>query len=427
MLATCCCLLLCDPLPGRIFSLSESHKLIILSYAAHRDLIHTIHLHNNHPFHQRSGSLSANAWWVTLHHDTTAAASATFNTPHTSSFSPHLPTLLVLPFQAADPCLSPSLIMASFDLLHVAALIGILAIFFFASSPLLSVYQLFLRPAKKLRNYGQYAIVTGATDGIGRAYAFQLAKQGMSLLLVSRTQERLTETENAIKAKYPKAIVKSYVLDASKFTPEAQQAFTTYLESNKLDIGVLLNNVGFSYSHPDYFDRVARESVQHLIDLNVTAMSIMTHIVLPIMLKKRKGCIVNIASFAALIPAPMLTQYSASKAYINNFTSGLSYEYANKGINFQAQCPLFVTSKLSKIRTATIATPTPETYAAAGIKAFGYETISIPYWPHALQNRILMMIPEPILARIVISIHTAVKVKAIKKKEREENAQGKTE
>ena len=318
--------------------------------------------------------------------------------------------------------------MAYFDLLHIAALIGTAVLFFFfVSSPLLSVYQLFLRPAKKLRNYGQYAIVTGATDGIGRAYAFQLAKQGMSLLLVSRTQERLSETEAAIKQRYPKAIIKTYLLDLAKFDQQAQQALTSYLDSNKLDIGVLLNNVGFSYSHPDYFDRLARESVQHLLDLNVTATTVMTHIVLPYMLKKRKGCIVNISSYSGIVPSPLLAQYAASKAYINNLTSGLSYEYADKGIHFQAQCPLFVSSKLSKIRKVDLMVPSPDTYAAAGIKAFGYEVISIPYWPHALQNRVVQTVPEVLQARIIASIHTGIKIKAIKKKERQQNEQGKTE
>jgi len=317
--------------------------------------------------------------------------------------------------------------MATFDLLHIAALIGTAALLFFLSTPLLSVYRLFLRPGKKLRNYGQYAIVTGATDGIGRAYAFQLAKQGMSLLLVSRTQEKLNETEAAIKQRHPKAIVKTYMLDMAQFDEAAQQAFTHYLDTHKLDVGVLLNNVGFSYSHPDYFDKLARSSVQQLIELNVTATTLMTHILLPYMIKKRKGCIVNVASFAAIVPSPLLSQYSASKAYINNLTSGLSYEYADKGIRFQAQCPLFVTSKLSKIRTATLATPSPDTYAAAGIKAFGYEVISIPYWPHALQHRLIQLIPEPLQARIIKAIHTGIKLKAIKKKEREANAQGKTE
>ena len=317
--------------------------------------------------------------------------------------------------------------MATFDLLHIAALIGTAALFFVVSSPLVSLYRLFLRPGKKLRNYGQYAIVTGATDGIGRAYAFQLAKQGMSLLLVSRTQERLSETEAAIKARYPKAIVKTYVLDMEHFDSAAQQQLTAYLDTQKLDIGVLLNNVGFSYSHPDYFDRVARESVHKLIDLNVTSTTLMTHIVLPYLLKKRKGCVVNMASYAGIVPSPLLSQYAASKAYINNFTSGLSYEYAEKGIHFQSQCPLFVTSKLSKIRTATFMTPSPDTYAAAGIKAFGYEVISIPYWPHALQNRVVQLVPELLQARIIKGTHAAIKLKAIKKKEREANAQGKTQ
>ena len=315
--------------------------------------------------------------------------------------------------------------MATFDYLHLLAAVGVVTLLFFIESPILAIYRLFLRPAKRLRDYGQYAVVTGATDGIGRAFAFQLAKQGMSLVLIARSPERLSATEADIKKKYPSATIKTFTLDFDAFTPEAQAALTAFL--TPLPIGVLLNNVGHSYSHPEYYDLVARSSIQTMIHLNVQATSIMIHIVLPLMLAKRRGCIVNISSFAALLSSPMLSQYSATKAYVNNLTRGLQAEYAGRGIDFQAQCPLFVTSKLSKIRTATIATPAPSTYAAAAVKAFGYELISIPYWPHALQNAALQMVPEVLMNRIVIAIHTGIKKKAQKKGENRTNAQGKTE
>ena len=315
--------------------------------------------------------------------------------------------------------------MSSFDYLHLLAYVGVLSLLYFIPSPLLSLYRLFLRPAKKLRAYGQFAIVTGATDGIGRAFAFQLAKQGMSLVLISRSADKLSATEADIKKKYPSAVIKTYPLDFDHFTPDAQRALEAFLAP--LDVGVLLNNVGTSYSHPEYYHAVARESIQSMIHLNVQSTSLMIHIVLPSMLSKRRGCIVNISSFAALISSPMLSQYSATKAYVNNLTRGLQAEYANRGIDFQAQCPLFVTSKLSKIRQSSLITPSPSTYAAAGIKAFGYELISIPYWPHALQNRILQLVPEVLMNPIVILTHSAIKKKAEMKGEKRTNAQGKTQ
>jgi 17beta-estradiol 17-dehydrogenase / very-long-chain 3-oxoacyl-CoA reductase len=332
------------------------------------------------------------------------------------------------PFLMTSTVPSPSSLhspMSDFDYLHILAYIGLLSLLFFIPSPLLSLYRLFLRPAKNLRLYGQWAVITGATDGIGRAYAFQLAKQGLSLVLISRSSDRLSATEADIHKKYPKIPIKTFTLDFDQFTPDAQTALATFLQP--LDIGVLLNNVGGSYSHPEYYHLVPRSSLLSMIHLNVQAVSVMIQLVLPGMLSKRRGCIVNLSSFASLISSPMLSQYSSTKSFINHLTEDLQGEYSNKGLHFQVQCPLFVTSKLSKLRKSSLFTPSPSTYAAAGIKAFGYELLSIPYWPHALQNRLIQMVPQVLMNRLVLKLHQGIKKRAEKKGESIASTQGKTE
>ena len=319
---------------------------------------------------------------------------------------------------------STSTAMATFDYLHLLAYVGVLALLFVIPTPLLALYRLFLRPAKPLRHYGQWAVITGATDGIGRAYAFQLAKASLSLVLISRSTDKLALTEAEVKKKYPKAAIKTFPLDFDRFTPEAQAALAAFLQP--LDVGVLVNNVGVSYAHPEYYHALSRDALQSMINLNVQAASLMTSIVLPQLLSKRRGCVVNVSSFASLITSPLLTQYSATKAYVNALTRGLQAEYSARGIRFQAQCPLFVTSKLSKLRKPSLWTPSPSTYAAAGVKAFGYEVVSVPYWPHALQNRLVQLAPQWVTDRVVLSMHTGLRNRA-QKKAQTNTTQGKTE
>lgn len=176
------------------------------------------------------------------------------------------------------------------------------------------IYVNFLRPPKNLKKYGSWALVTGPTDGIGKSFAFQLARKGLNLVLVGRNPEKLKDVSDAIVAKYGSVHIKSVVVDFSGDLSEGIKRITEAIEG--LDVGVLINNVGVSYPYGRFFHEVDEELLNNLIKVNVEGTTKVTHAVLPGMLKRKRGAIVNIGSGAAIvIPSdPLYTVYAATKA-----------------------------------------------------------------------------------------------------------------
>lgn len=168
-------------------------------------------------------------------------------------------------------------------------------------------YARLLRPGKNLKKYGKWAVITGATDGIGKALAFELAKQGLNIFLISRSQDKLLETSKELIDKYSKIEVKYLAVDFNDFSESIRKTVSENLDV--LDIGVLVNNVGISYSYTQYFDELSDLNVEQLIRLNVDSTTWMTRIVLPGMKSRRRGTIVNISSAAGVSTSPLLSQY----------------------------------------------------------------------------------------------------------------------
>lgn len=280
------------------------------------------------------------------------------------------------------------------------------------------IFTTFLRPGKKLTRYGSWACVTGATDGIGKAMAIELAKQGLNIILVSRSATKLTEVASEIREKVKKDIeVKTLAIDFSAFDIPAQHRVKALFAQH--DVGVLINNVGMSYSFPNYFGELDSTTVQQLIDLNVQSTTIMTHIALPFMVERKRGSIVCISSAASLLTNPLLAQYSAAKSYVDAFARALDAEYSGKGIRVQVQNPLFVTTKLAKIRASSLTVPTPSSYAKCAVRAIGYETQTSPYWAHKLQIYIMSFVPDFIIKSQVLGMHLGLRKRAMKKLEKE--------
>jgi 17beta-estradiol 17-dehydrogenase / very-long-chain 3-oxoacyl-CoA reductase len=159
--------------------------------------------------------------------------------------------------------------------------------------------------------YGTWAVVTGATDGIGFAMAQQMAQQGMNVVLISRSKEKLEVSAQAILAKCPKVEVRTLDVDYSVFDEAARTRVTEFLRD--LEVGVLLNNVGISYPYTRFFYELDDSTVDQLITLNVSSTTWMTRIVLPGMLARKRGAIVNMASAAGVLNSPLLAQYGAAK------------------------------------------------------------------------------------------------------------------
>lgn len=183
-----------------------------------------------------------------------------------------------------------------------------------------------------------------------------------------------------------------------------------------LDIGVLINNVGQSYDFPMYFDELTEDQVHSLVELNVTSTLHMTRLVLPTMVAKKKGAVVNLASAASRNPSPLLALYSGAKSFIELFSQSLDAEYKGKGIRVQVQTPLFVATKLAKIRKASLTVPAPAGYAKAAVRFIGYEDSVSPYWSHAFQLYLMSCMPKPVLSAIVFNMHAGLRKRGLKKK-----------
>ena len=247
--------------------------------------------------------------------------------------------------------------------------------------------------------------MVGATDGIGYAMAMEFARKGLNVVLISRTKSKLETCAEEIRAKYKSCEVKCIDIDFSNFDDVARKRVDDVVKS--LDsVGVLVNNVGVSYPFTKYFHELTDQEVAALMTLNIDSTTWMTRIVLPSMLEKKRGAIVNIGSAAGVSISPLLAQYGAAKSYVAMFSRALNAELAGMGIHVQCQVPMFVATKLAKIRKASLFVASPAGYARSAVAAIGYGSVVSPYWSHALQLWFLTSLPEWIVSRIVFNMHS---------------------
>lgn len=267
------------------------------------------------------------------------------------------------------------------------------------------------------QRFGKWAIVTGATDGIGKAIAIELASKGMNLLLISRTASKLDLVEKEIHESYQGIKIKTLQVDCSKLgEPSIRRRVKETLDTiHDGGIGLLINNVGMSYDYPQYYAELSDASVEKVLQLNIESATWMTKLVLPLMEERKAGAIVNTSSASAHLSCPLLSQYGATKKYLEHFSLCLAAEYKDKGISVQCYTPCFVTTKMSKIRKPSFFTPTPSKYAKYAVANIGCGTLTVPYPPHALQLYFVEMVPDFIAAKIMTSMHLSVRSRALKK------------
>ncbi|KAK2443524.1 very-long-chain 3-oxoacyl-CoA reductase [Trifolium repens] len=319
-----------------------------------------------------------------------------------------------------DCCIMSKLITQPFWFILLFSL-GLFTILRFTLILLNWVYVNFLRQPKNLKKYGSWALVTGPTDGIGKSFAFELARKGLNLILVGRNPDKLKDVSDSVKSKFGKTEVKTVVVDFSGDLDDGVNRIRETIEG--LDVGVLINNVGISYPYARFFHEVDEELLKNLIHVNVVGTTKVTQAVLPGMLKRKKGAIVNIGSGAAIvIPSdPLYAVYAATKAYIDQFSRCLYVEYKKSGIDVQCQVPLYVATKMASIKRSSFFVPSTDGYAKAGVKWIGYEPRCTPYWPHTLLWAVACSLPESIVdawrLRFCIGIRKRGQLKDSRKQE----------
>ena len=182
-------------------------------------------------------------------------------------------------------------------------------------------------------NHGGWAVVTGASSGLGAVFAERLADRGMPLVLTGRDADRLERVRRHVQEKAPGVAVDLVVGDLG--TETGIQDLLNALDGREIDI--LINNAGFGTYGP--LVEIAAEREHELVAVNVDALVRLTHAVLPGMLARDRGGILNVASTIAFQPGPYQATYGASKAFVLSFSQALSAETRQTGVAVTALCP----------------------------------------------------------------------------------------
>ncbi|XP_057652964.1 inactive hydroxysteroid dehydrogenase-like protein 1 [Diorhabda carinulata] len=244
-----------------------------------------------------------------------------------------------------------------------------------------------------LKKFGPWALVTGSTDGIGKAYALELAKRGINIVLVSRNEEKLKKTAEEIENKH---LVKTKIIVAD--FSQVQKAVDTVKEKlGTLKIDILVNNVGKNYDYPLYLTEIPENLIVDIININTGAVTLMCRAFIEDMKKRGKGAIVNVSSGSELHPLPLMNVYAATKAYVKSFTAGLRYEYRNSGVTIQHLAPFFVNTNMSAfvpmLQRNNFIVPNAENYAKFAVMTLGKLTDTSGFWSHGIQRFIIKMCP----------------------------------
>ncbi|MGE5212553.1 MAG: SDR family NAD(P)-dependent oxidoreductase [Nitrospirota bacterium] len=189
------------------------------------------------------------------------------------------------------------------------------------------------------------ALITGASAGIGREFARQLAGRARSMILVARRDERLVELADHLQREHPKLLVHVRKVDLGDLGQ--LQAFLESLDREKLEVDFLINNAGlgdsgaFAESNPD--------RNKEMTIVNVATLTLITRHLVPKMIAKHRGAILNVSSSAGFLPIPLSAVYAATKAYVTSFSEALRAELYGTGVTVCALCPGPVVTEFQQV------------------------------------------------------------------------------
>ncbi|KAH8874940.1 Very-long-chain 3-oxoacyl-CoA reductase [Schistosoma japonicum] len=250
---------------------------------------------------------------------------------------------------------------------------------------------------KSLRKAGEWAIVTGASSGIGEAYAEELAKDGLNILLISNDESQLRLVSERISTDYhveTRIVVADFtqnnVYDVIK--PAIQQLST---------IACLVNNVGMGLPIGPFVGETQspnEQSIHDIIHCNVLSTAMMTHIVMPKMLSQKGSNpgIINIASYSALRVTPYLSLYSSTKGFIIQLVKCISAELYTKKLITQTLTPLIVYTSMTSNERLSFFVPTAQVFAKSALDMFGVQQQTTGYIRLEFKAFLYDLIPTPL-------------------------------
>ncbi|XP_069816835.1 very-long-chain 3-oxoacyl-CoA reductase-B-like [Dendropsophus ebraccatus] len=230
-------------------------------------------------------------------------------------------------------------------------------------------------------------VVTGATDGIGKAYAMELARRGFDVVLISRKEEKLEKVAKEIEKQTQQKtkIIQVDFTGGSDIYPKVEKAL------KDLDIGLLVNNVGMSLGIPGRFLDTPdlNQRIEDIMNCNVFSMVHMTRIVLPGMVRRKRGVIINVSSATGARPFPMVAMYGSTKVFMDFFSRSLNFEYRRDGIIVQSVLAHLVSTNMAHNPEPTILVKSSEEFAWEALNTVGYTHRTHGCISHAIQGYIM--------------------------------------
>lgn len=242
------------------------------------------------------------------------------------------------------------------------------------------------------------ALVTGASSGLGRAFAERLATAGTDLVVVARRAPLLEDLAADLAERHG---VDVEVLRADLTEPDDLRMVEERAAGPRRPIDLLVNNAGISAT--GRFDRIPAGRIQRVIDLNVRAVVRLTHAALPGMVERGAGAVLTVSSTAALQPLPYSAVYGASKAFVTSFSQALHEELRGTGVTVTVVCPGFVrTPMLGDAEDAIpdVALLEPQEVVGAALRGVLHgRALLVPGMLYRLQAATVRLVPTSLIRR----------------------------
>ena len=246
-----------------------------------------------------------------------------------------------------------------------------------------------------------WALVTGATSGIGESFTRLLAENNYNIVLVARDLPRLQERAQGLQEKFN---VETHIIQADLSTAAGCSAVEQYIANNQVD--VLINNAGFGLNKA--FTMSALDAEQEMFDVLVRTPMRLMHVALPLMKQRNKGVVINVSSVAGYIAGGT---YSASKSYLTVLSESLHTELADTNIKISALCPGFTRTEFhQRGRMSMKGLPSfmwldsDTLVSKAWSDALKGEAISIPGWQYQLLVFVIQTLPRSIIRKVGMNL-----------------------
>lgn len=260
---------------------------------------------------------------------------------------------------------------------------------------------------------GDWAVVTGASDGLGKAFSIELARQGFNIMLVSRTKSKLDDVAAECSSQTSNIKTKVFALDFSTAGPTEYRKLANEIDA--LEVGVLVNNVGINYDHPKFFEDVDVSEDLSVLKVNCESQLQLTKMVLPKMKARKSGAIVSMGSYSSICDAGLLSTYAATKAFNVAFSRAMATELSRSNIDVLAVTPGMVISNMSKIRRESFQVVAPKPFVRQALAKLGSVTQATGHWQHSIIEWITVMLPQGIRTNQVYGAMVGTKKRAEKK------------